>query len=171
MNRKKYIKRGIVDDTIENFDTRDLNGGDKTIREDIQSYKNERNLNANSAYPDLDPSLDLNPTSLDELDRMEQNMVINTNNAFANPFEPLFLPSVNSVQTKPQGDSINKDEIENMTMSEFASGIANSLMGLIEEFVNGNYQDLYSLLLKDKLRSVSVSLLLVIISIYFVFVG
>lgn len=140
---------------------------------DNTQYKNERKLQVNSVYPDLNKDVDLNATTLDDLDHMEENitenieenMVINNDNIYVDPFKPLFLPTFN----KEKVNKISKiNSIKNMSISDFLSEIANSYIYILDDLISGNYEDISELLLKEN-RGIATALLLIIISIFFIF--
>lgn len=129
------------------------------------NYQNERNLQVNSVYPDLDPNVDLNSTTLQDLDEMEQNEVINTENIYVDPFKPLFLPTFNKKDDKVQ-EKIKS--IKNLSISDFLTEIANSYIYILDDLISGDYTDLSELLLNEN-RGIATALLLIIISIFFIF--
>lgn len=149
----KRIRRGIK----ETFTDSNNNNNDN-------NYQNERKLQVNSVYPDLDPNVNLNSTTLDDLDLIEENKVINTENIYVDPFKPLFLPTFNKDEYKDKPNTKNKKII----ISDFLSEIANSYVNILDDLISGNYEDVSELLLKGN-RGIATGLLLIIISIFFIF--
>lgn len=143
--------RGIKEDFTDNNNNNDI------------PYQNERELQVNSIYPDLDPNVNLNSTTLQDLDQIEETEVINNENIYVDPFKPLFLPTFNKKQDKLQKQKINK-----MTISDFLTEIANSYIFILDDLISGNYEDVSELLLKEN-RGIATALLLIIISIFFIF--
>lgn len=132
------------------------------------NYKNERNLQVNSVYPDLNPNVDLNSTTLQDLDQMEETEVINTENIYVDPFKPLFLPTFNKKDDENGKVQTKIKSIKNLSISDFLSEIANSYIYILDDLISGNYSDISELLLKEN-RGIATALLLIIISIFFIF--
>lgn len=118
-----------------------------------------------SDYVDLKPDLNLNATSLDELDDTATNEeLINTENIYVDPFKPLFLPSSSKKQEKTNTKTENKD----ISIKKLMSNISNNYLDIIEDLLNNNYSGVDDLLLRND-RGLSVGILFIIIALFFVF--
>lgn len=121
-----------------------------------------------SPYIDLNPDVNLNATRLEDLDDFEdnQNEIINQDNIYVDPFQPLFLPSAR-IKREPV-TTPKKQEPLNMTISEFFKDISNSYVNILDDLLSNNYTDLTDLLLKNN-RGLAFGVLLIVIALFFVF--
>lgn len=154
-----------TEESINEIQTKRKIRGIKEDFTDNTDYQNERKLQVNSVYPDLDPNVNLNSTTLQDLDQIEETEVINNENIYVDPFKPLFLPTFN--KNKKQEKNI-ENNIKKMTISDFLTEIANSYIFILDDLISGNYEDVSELLLKEN-RGIATALLLIIISIFFIF--
>lgn len=115
----------------------------------------------NSDYVDLSPDVNLNATSLDELD---EETIVNTENIYVDPFKPLFLHSSPKKRKHKEDDTKDKD----ISIKKFMGNISNDYLNIIEDLLNNNYNGVDDLLLKGD-RGLSVGILFIIIAIFFVF--
>lgn len=124
----------------------------------------------NSPYIDLNPNVNLNATSLEDLDDFEdnQNEIINQDNIYVDPInKPLFLSGFNKDKGKPKEQPEKKSHL-NMTLNEFFKDISNSYIQILDDLLSNNYNDLTDLLLKDS-RGLAFGFLLIIVALFFVF--
>lgn len=122
-----------------------------------------------SKYANLDPNLALDSTNIKDLDMLEdKDVIINQDNIFVDPIsDPLFLPTFNSTTQKKVSTKQQKSFSE-MSLSEFLQNIAMSYIDILNDILQGNCKSINDLLLKDT-RGIAVALLLIIISVFFVF--
>jgi len=99
-------------------------------------------------------------TSLEELD-----LIDNTNNIYVDPFKPMFLaPTLkqNKIVTPPPKGNLD------LTINEFSEKISGSILGIINDLLDGNYSGISDLLLKND-RGIAVAILFIFISLFLIF--
>jgi hypothetical protein len=102
-------------------------------------------------------STDIN--SLD--DPVHDNLYINQDNIYVDPFKPLFL----SGTPNPEPKKIRKFD---MSLLEFLNNISNSYIDIINDLVSNNFTDLSDLFLKND-RGIAIAVFFIVISIFFTF--
>jgi hypothetical protein len=122
----------------------------------------------NSPYIDLNPNVNLNATSLKDLDDYEEqeNEIINEDNIYVDPFKPLFLPTAKIATPTPIIPK--KRKYFDMTLSECLTNISNSYLNIIDDLLANRYTDISDLLLKES-RGFAVAILLIFLAVFFVF--
>ena len=139
----------------------------------------------NTNYTGLDPEIEyqeeidgpgnkiIGATSLEELDLIE-NTIENTiennieNNIDDDPFKPMFLdPSKtllkhNKIITPPPKSNLD------LTINEFSEKISASIIGIINDLLDGNFNSISDLLLKND-RGIATAILFIFISLFLIF--
>jgi hypothetical protein len=147
----------------ENFSEADKFGSNFGVADEI-----EENFDViSSPYIELNPNVNLNATTLEDLDDFEdsQNELINQDNIYVDPIQPLFLPKFNPDKGNKK---VEKKKHLDMSVGEFLQDISKSYLDIIDDTIEGNYKDFQDLLLKNN-RPLAIALLLIILSIFFVF--
>ena len=156
-----YRKKERYTNEEENYDRNPRNNGrrENYVRDDQNTLPR-----INSSYVNLDPNLDLNATSLEELDSMENNLVLNNDNIYVDPFQPLFLAGSGNGRSSQKG---GVSDGGNPVLKLFTS-IADSYLDIINDLSTGQYSGISDLLLKGS-RGIAVALIFILISVFFVF--
>jgi hypothetical protein len=94
-------------------------------------------------------------------DPVHDNLYINQDNIYVDPFKPLFL----SGTPKPEPKTIRKFD---MSLLEFLNNISNSYIDIINDGVSNNFTDLSDLFLKND-RGIAIAVFFIVISIFFTF--
>lgn len=100
-------------------------------------------------------------TSLEELDLIE-------NNIENDPFKPMFLdPSKTSLKQNKIITPLPKSNLD-LTINEFSEKISASIIGIINDLLDGNFNSISDLLLKND-RGIAVAILFIFISLFLIF--
>lgn len=102
-------------------------------------------------------STDIN--SLD--DPVHDNIYINQDNVYVDPFKPLFLKSAKDIEPK----KIRKFD---MSLLEFLNNVSNSYIDIINDIVSNDFTDLSDLFL-TKDRGIAIAVFFIVIAIFFTF--
>lgn len=129
----------------------------------------EKFINVKSDYtPDI-PNIQEIPgsTDINSLDDpVHDDLYINQDNIYVDPFKPLFLKSAKD--SNIQDADPEKVRKFDMSLLEFLNNISNSYIDIINDLVSNDFTDLSELFL-TKDRGIAIAVFFIVISIFFTF--